>query len=128
MLTADLKQNAIVSLYLLFSHNYIVFAYLFGLMIAIITAVVRPSRFSILMLLGFAVLVFSFEYDKHIIAGFREQTLKSLITATPHYRLQRLINLVISEVIPIALYFLGWLFIYVGLIAGAFGKKQDKLS
>lgn len=128
MLTADLKQNAIVSLYLLFSHNYIVFAYLFGLMIAIITAVVRPSRFSILMLLGFAVLVFSFEYDKHIIAGFREQTLKSLITATPHYRLQRLINLVISELIPIALYFLGWLFIYVGLIAGAFGKKQDKLS
>lgn len=126
MLTADIKQNTIIALYLLFSHNYIVFAYFFGLIISIILAIIHPSRFIILTLLGFAILVFSFEYDKHLIVPFREQTLKSLISATPHYRLQKFINLVISEVIPMVLYLLGWIAIYGGIIIAALKKEIKK--
>src|SRR4030042_1027708 len=93
----DLSQNIIVTLYLLFSHNFEAFAYLTGLIISITLSIYRPSRFTTFCFLGFAILLFSFEYDKHIIVGLREQTIQSLITINPHYRLQRIINLTISE-------------------------------
>ena len=126
MLAPDIKQNLIITLYLSFTHNYILFAYLIGLLVSVVIAIKRPSRFIILMLIGFAILAFSFEYDKHIIASFREQTITSLITITPHYRLQKYINLVISEIIPILLYLTGWIFIYSGIISAGLQKKKKE--
>lgn len=123
----DIRQNIIITAYLLFSHNYIAFVYLGGLLISIFLSIIRPSRFSVLMLLGFLILLFSFEYDKHLIVPFREQTIKSLITTTPHYRLQRIINLIISEVLPMVFYMLGWGFIYLGIIIEGL-KKSKKIE
>ena len=122
----DLKQNFAVTLYLIFSHNYIAFVYLTGVFIAIILSIKKPSRFTVFMLLGFITLLFSFEYDKHIIEGFRQQTLDSLITITPHYRLQRIINIAIAEIFPILFYIIGWGLIFVGIIYAALKleKKQ----
>lgn len=126
MITPDLQKNFIDTIYSLFVHNYIVFAYVFGLLISIVVCLVRPSRFSILMLLGFALLTFSFEYDKHIIAPFREQTLQSLITVKPHYKLQRIVNLFISEVLPIVFYISGWGLIYLGIILKGVKREEKK--
>lgn len=126
MLTPDIRQNFIITLYLLFIHNYILFAYLIGLLVSIVVAIRRPSRFIILMLIGFAILAFSFEYDKHIIIPFREQTLKSLITATPHYQLEKIINLVVVEVIPMLLYLIGWIFIYSAIITAGLQKRKKE--
>lgn len=122
----DLQQNLINTIYLLFAHNYIVFAYFSGLLLSIVLSLFKPTRFTVFMLLGFAILLFSFEYDKHIIVPFRDQTLKSFITETPHYRLQQLIDLTISEILPIFFYILGWFFVYLGIIYGALklGKKK----
>lgn len=123
---SDLGQNILVTIYLLFTHNYIAIAYFIGLIISIIMAVYKPSRFTTFTLLGFAILLFSFEYDKHIIAGFREQTINSLITATPHYKLQKILDLVISEIFPVLFYVTGWFFIYLAIFYGArnIGKKK----
>lgn len=126
MITPDIKQNLIITLYLSFTHNYILFAYLTGLFISIIIAIKHPSRFIILLLIGFAILAFSFEYDKHIIVSFRDQTMTSLITETPHYRLQKYINLTISEAIPILLYLTGWIFIYSGIITAGLQKRKKE--
>lgn len=126
MLTPDIKQNLIITLYLSFTHNYILFAYLIGLLVSVVIAIKQPSRFIILLLIGFAILAFSFEYDKHIITSFREQTLTSLITETPHYRLQKYINLTISEAIPILLYLTGWIFIYSAIITAGLQKKKKE--
>lgn len=115
----DLKQNFAVTLYLLFSHNYIAFVYLIGVMLSAFLSLTKPSRFTTLMLLGFLVLLFSFEYDKHIIEGFRQQTLNSLITVTPHFRLQRIINIMITEIFPILFYVTGWILIFIGIVYGA---------
>ena len=123
----DIKQNIIITAYLLFTHNYIAFAYLGGLLISIILSIIRPSRFSVLMLLGFITLLFSFEYDKHLIVPFREQTLKSLITETPHYKLQKIIDLTISEILPIVFYITGWGFIYLAIIGQGL-KKEKKIN
>ncbi|MBI4009415.1 hypothetical protein HY357_04215 [Candidatus Roizmanbacteria bacterium] len=122
----DLKQNLAVTLYLLFSHNYIAFVYLMGVIISATLAILKPSRFATLILIGFIVLLFSFEYDKHLIVPFREQTMKSLITETPHYRLQKLIDITIAEIFPILFYIVGWLLIFAAVIFAAFklGKKN----
>lgn len=120
---SDIKQNFIITIYLLFTHNYIAFAYFGGLLISFFLSLIKPSRFSVLMLVGFLILLFSFEYDKHLIVPFREQTLKSLIAQTPHYRLQKLINLTISEILPMFFYTLGWGLIYLAIIIEGFKKK-----
>lgn len=115
----DLTQNIVITLYLLFAHNYIAFAYFFGLVLSLALALYRPSRFTTLTTLGFGILLFSFEYDKHIIVGFREQTIKSFITTQPHYKLQRILDLVISDVLPIALYVAGWVCLYIAVFYAA---------
>lgn len=116
MMDLDLQRNLINTFYLLFSHNYIVFSYFVGVLIAAFMSIARPSRFSVIMLLGFLTLLFSFEYDKHLIVPFREQTLKSLITETPHFRLQRLVDIVIAELLPIVFYSIGWGLTFFGII------------
>ena len=125
-MSPDLKQNFAVTAYLLFSHNYIAFVYLSGVIISIILSLIKPSRFTVFMLIGFITLLFSFEYDKHLIDPFRQQTLYSLITATPHYRLQKIIDIMIVEIFPILFYITGWMLIFIGIIYAAIKleKKQ----
>jgi hypothetical protein len=127
-MTVELQQNVIVTLYLLFSHNYIAIVYLAGLLISVGLSVWRPSRFATFLLLGFAILLFSFEYDKHIINAFREQTINSLITLQPHYRLQHLLNLIISEIFPVLFYIIGWAFIFVAIVYAALKMNQQGKS
>ncbi|KKS97543.1 MAG: hypothetical protein UY21_C0006G0001 [Microgenomates group bacterium GW2011_GWA1_48_10] len=126
MIAPDLKQNIFVTLYLLFSHNYIAFAYLTGLVIGILLSLYRPSRFATLIFLGFSVLLFSFEYDKHLIAAFREQTLISLITVNPHFRLQRLVNLFISELLPVIFYVTGWGILFAAIVSQGFKTGKER--
>lgn len=123
-ISPDLRQNIIITLYLLFSHNYIAIAYFTGLVISIILAIYRPSRFTTFCFLGFGILLFSYEYDKHIIAGLREQTIKSLITVTPHFKLQRLLDLVISDLFPVLFYVSGWVFLFLAIVYAA--RKMHK--
>lgn len=124
-LSPDLATNVIHTIYALFIHNYILLAYILGLVLALGLALKKPSRFALLFSIGFGVLVFSFEYDKHIVDGLRTQTLNSLITTQPHYKVQRLINLVVGEVTPIILYITGWLFIYLGMVSKT---KQKRIA
>ncbi len=126
-LTPDLQQSLVHTVYSLFVHNYIVFAYFFGFLLSVLISIKNPSRFSVLMLLGFAVLTFSFEYDKHIIDGFRQQTLQSLITEQSHFQLQRFISVVISEVLPIFFYLLGWVLIFVAIASKGLKKPAKKV-
>lgn len=127
-LDPDLSANLIHTIYALFIHNYILFAYLLGLGISVLVALKRPNRSILLMILGFAILAFSFEYDKHIIEGLREQTLNSIITVESHFTAQRWINTIIGEVLPIFFYISGWVMIYLGIIFGNRKVKSAKES
>ncbi len=122
----ELQQNVIHTIYALFVHNYIVFAYFFGLLLSLYLAIKSPSRFAVFLSIGFALLTFSYEYDKHIVAGLREQTINSLITAEPHYRLQRWLNILIGEVFPILFYLVGWAMIYIALFLKGFKKSIQR--
>lgn len=116
---ADLSQNIVTTAYLFFSHNYIALVYLAGVTLGIGLSFWRPSRFATLVLIGFAILLFSFEYDKHLIAPLRDQTIRSFITEKPHFRLQRFIDVTISEVAPVGLYILGWGCLFTAIIFAA---------
>lgn len=123
MVPSDLKQNIIVTVYLMFTHNYLAIAYFAGFIIGIILSIYKPSRFSTLIFLSFLILLFGYEYDKHIIDSLRQQTLQSLITVTPHFRLQRVVNLFISEILPIFFYVLGWGLLFVAISSAAIKLK-----
>lgn len=125
---SDLSFNIINTVYAIFIHNYILFAYLIGLVISILVALKKPSRRALLFILGFAILAFSFEYDKHIIEGLREQTLRSLITVNNHYTAQKWVNLIIGEVLPVFFYITGWIFIYLGIVAGKKSRKKLRVN
>lgn len=116
---ADLQQSIFTTFYLLFSHNYEALAYFTGMIIGIILLIKKPSRFATFIMLGFALLLFQFEYDKHIIVAFRDQTIRSLATAQPHYRFQRIIDVIITELLPIIFYCMGWFFIFLSIIYAA---------
>lgn len=115
-MTSEVSQNTITAFYLFFSHNYIVFAYFLGLLLTVFLSIRTPSRSHIFLLLSFAILTFSFEYDKHIIVPFREQTIKSLTTITPHYKLKRLVELSITHLFPMLFYLVGWICMYIGIV------------
>lgn len=122
--TPDLQQNIVTTVYLLFAHNYIAFAYFTGVLTGIYLSFFRPSRYSTMILLGFAVLLFSYEYDKHIIDALRTQTINSFITTTPHYKVSRIIDLFISEILPILFYVAGWFLLFAAIISR--GQQTQK--
>lgn len=119
MFSSDLIQSLINTSYSLFSHNYVVLVYLFGSFLSAVLCLIKPNRFHLLLLLGFLILSFTYEYDKHLIEPLRRQTLESLLGSVEsqvHPKVNRLVGLVVSELIPIFSYVLGWGLIFVGIV------------
>lgn len=109
MVASDLIENIVNGLYLLFNHNSVVLAYFFGLLVCAIISFLRPSRAAFAITASFAILVFSFEYDKHIIEPLRTQTLATIIpTQGTHLKATKIIDLFLSELLPVIFYLLGW--------------------
>ena len=117
-MSADLGQNIIQTIYATFIHNYLVIAYFAGAVLAAILALIKPSRYHLLLLFGFGLLMFAFEYDKHIAAPFEEQTIQSLITLQEHHKVRRLVDFAIYEMIPVASFLVGWICIFIAMIVG----------
>ncbi len=123
-LAPDLTTNIVKTLYLTVAHNYLVIAYFAGALLSAVLAFFRPSRFYLLMFFGFALLSIGFWYDKHVIDAFREQTLLSLLPEGGHYRFGKLVDLIVSGVLPIFFYVSGWLLIFVAIVFAPPKPKQ----
>jgi hypothetical protein len=114
MFAPDTQQNIIVTLVLLVIHNYIALGYAAGLAVSTIFGLVKPSRSRILLMVGFATLLLSFEYSKHIQVSLLEQTKQSLITERYSSRLERVIALTINRATPLGLQIIGVLSVATG--------------
>lgn len=110
----DTQQNIFYTVYFLILHNWQPMFYFSGLIVSFGWSYWKPSRGKILFLLGFALLLFAFEYSKHIEDPLVEQTRNSLITERQNYKVERVIHLALSRAIPIGLPILGWSIIGVG--------------
>lgn len=101
IITPDLKQNIFYTLYFTITHNALALFYFSGIIFAIGLSLYRPSRKSVLLLLGFSLLLFGFQYNKHILEGLREQTLNALITIQEHNKVRRIINIITLKLLPL---------------------------
>jgi len=122
IITPDLKQNVLLTIYLTFTDNFFAILYATGIVISAFLAIRKPTRSFIFLLLGFIILLFGFEYQKHILEGLKEQTINALITVQEHNKVRRLVNIVLVKATPILLPFFGWIFV----IIGAFLSKRNR--
>ncbi len=102
-MSPDTQQNVLYALFFVVLHNFVAIAYASGLVVATIMGLLKPSRGRILLMIGFALLLLSFEYSKHIQDPLLEQTKQSLITERYSSRLERVITLTIDRVAPYTL-------------------------
>jgi len=123
IITPDLKQNILLTIYLTVADNFFAVFYALGIVISALLAIRKPSRYAIFMLLGFILLLFGFEYQKHILEGLKEQTINALITVQEHNKVRRLVNIVLVKAAPILLPFFGWTFIIAGIYLFKRGRK-----
>lgn len=113
-LTPELKQNIFYTVYFTVTHNVPVFVYGTGILVSAVLAILKPKRSYVLFLLGFIILLFAFEYQKHILDGLKEQTINALITIQEHNLVRRIINIVLIKLLPIGMPVVGWSFILLG--------------
>jgi len=126
IITPDLKQNLFYMIYFTVTHNAPVFIYGIGILYAIIHSIIKPSRGSVILLLGFILLLFGFEYNKHILDGLREQTINALITVQEHNKVRRIINIITLKAIPFLAPVLGWIMVGSGIYMLYFRKGKLK--
>lgn len=113
-LTPELKQNIFYTVYFTVTHNVPVFVYGAGILVSSVLAILKPKRSYVLFLLGFIILLFAFEYQKHILDGLKEQTINALITIQEHNLVRRIVNIVLIKLLPIGMPVVGWSFIIMG--------------
>jgi hypothetical protein len=126
MITPDLKQNIILTVYLTIADNAVAVLYAAGICISAILAIRKPSRYAVFMLLGFILLLFGFEYKKHILDGLKEQTINALITVQEHYTVRRLVNIALVKAAPIFFPLVGWSFVILGIYLFKREKRATK--
>lgn len=128
--TADLTDSIFATIYSTFDHNNLVIAYALAALLSAFLVYLRPNRFHLLLLFGFSILAFNFEYEKHLIAPLRDQTLKALAPdPLSHIRTQRYTEVFLSVLVPIGLYVIGWSLIFWAMIIGGnkVGKKNSSV-
>lgn len=124
-ITSDLSANINNTVYLTIIHNYALFIYIFGFLVSIFWSIKKPSRSHTLVMLGFILLIFHFEYTKHIIDSLKEQTINSIITANPHYTAKKWLNILLEDLTPIFLFCSGWLLLLIGYLTKQPNSKSS---
>ena len=125
----SLSSNLINTIYLTFDHNKVVLGYFLALLLSAFLVFKKPSRFHLLLLFGFTILTFNYEYDKHIIAPLREQTLQA-VAPDPNLniRTQRYVNIFLSVLVPIGLFIFGWALLFWAMMIGGRNSGQKDPS
>ncbi|OGK27626.1 hypothetical protein A3C28_04745 [Candidatus Roizmanbacteria bacterium RIFCSPHIGHO2_02_FULL_39_9] len=123
---ADLKQNIFYTVLFIFMHNFAAIFYGIGIALSALLLFMRPSRWGILLLFGFIILLFGFEYNKHIVEPLKDQTLNSLITVQEHNKVRRAVNLVLVKGLPRGLPLLGWTLVTGGVGLYIFSRTNKK--
>lgn len=127
MPSSELANSLIATIYSTFDHNKIVLAYFAAALLSAFLVFKKLTRFHVLLLFGFVILAFTYEYEKHIIAPLRDQTLQAL-TPDPnvHVKTQKYLDIFLSVLIPIGFYITGWGLVFWAMIIG--GKNSQKNS
>jgi len=120
----NLESAYIQTIYITFAHNKELMGYVLGFMIMTLVSLVKPTRSHLLVTFGFLLLGFGFEYDKHIINDLRQQTINALAVGNGVSATQiNMVNIFLTHILPIIIWFTGWGVLLIGLIVGGVKKK-----
>ncbi len=111
----DTQQNVIYTVYFIFLHNFEAILYSIGIIVTTLLAIYKPTRGRILIMWGFVILLFAFEYEKHILEPLKEQTLNSLITQRESIRIEYYVTKILTKAVPLLLPLFGWFLIVTGI-------------
>ena len=112
----DTQQNILYTVYFILLHNFEAIFYSFGIIVVTFWILYKPTRAKFLIFWGFVILLFAFEYKKHIVESLTEQTMNSLITERRSYRIERFVEVTLSKLVPLVLPLLGWSLIVGGIM------------
>ena len=125
MVSAQLQQGLFNLIYFTWLHNAQAIAYLAGCILTLYLLYKKPNRRYLVLLIGFLVLSFEFQYNKHIVEPLQEQTLQTVLEqGAQGLRFQKYLDLLLQKLVPLSLYLIGWGSIFVGIIWS--GKNTDK--
>lgn len=117
-----IKQGIIQLIYSTFLHNSEALAFFAGIICALILLLRKPKRIYVLFLIGFTALFIRFEYLKHIVDPLQQQTVGVVVTEQGYQRTRRLIDILINDLLPLGMYFLGWGSIFLAMVN--FGRQK----
>lgn len=125
-MSPDLKQNIFYTVYFIILHNFSAIFYFMGIIISGLLLLIKPARWKVFLLFGFIILLFAFEYNKHIVEPLKEQTLNSLITVRQHFKVYRIVDIVLVKALPRFLPPSGWFLVLTGFFLLLKNNKKSK--
>lgn len=128
-LSPSLSESLLNGLYLFFNHNALVLAYFLGLIVCASASFRRPSRLALLFTFSFLILVVGFEYDKNLMEPLRNQTIATVAPAAgTHLKATKLVNLVLTDLLPVVLFVVGWGGLLTATVVSLFKAPHTKSS
>jgi len=113
---STLIQKGIVTFYSFYDHNALVFYLGLIFLMIVVRMFMKPSKYYVLLAVGFLILIFSFEYQKHFIPHFFSHLLNPIVDSKTHARTYKYSSLFLSRIFPMLLDFLGWFLVVVALL------------
>ena len=123
-----LLDNLITTGFSFYAHNGPVVFYGLGLALSLLFLILQPKRRFVLSLLAFAVLLFSFEYQKHFTAHFYSHIVLQLANPEAQFREYSLLARFFNQLFPMGLDFLGWGLLFLSLFIGIPSKKHPDMA
>lgn len=115
-MTNEILKNVILTGYKFFEHNSLLIFGILGLGISGLRILIRPKRRTFLFFLGFLILIFSFEYEKHLIPVFFSHLLDPVVDPSTNLQTYYLGSLFLTKILPVSSQILGWVFIFSGIV------------
>lgn len=113
----SLTDGVINTVFLTFLHNQDAIAFLIGALLSLVALLIKPSRYPVLLLIGFTTLLLGFEYNKHIIEPLQDQTLTSLGLEGEGGSASTLVIRTFQKLLPIGFFIVGWGSIFIAIFA-----------
>ncbi|OGC51825.1 hypothetical protein A2982_03795 [candidate division WWE3 bacterium RIFCSPLOWO2_01_FULL_39_13] len=112
------------TIFLTFLHNQYAIGFFMGMVLSFLLLLLRPSRFAVLLLLGFLALLLGFEYNKHIIEPLQDQTLSSLNLGQENTPSKLLVLRTFQKLLPIGFFIIGWGSIFTAIFSKGLSKAK----
>ncbi len=121
-----LKQGVFQLFYFTYLHNELAIGLAIVCLISLLLLIKKPQRQLVFFFLGFLILLFHFEYQKHIVQDLADQTVATLFLEEGYYRGRWLVKVMIYHFIPLILWLTGWGSLTIALLGFNHSSSKKK--